>query len=219
MTETRMQGVLFDMDGVILDTEKIWAECWQELGAVWQLPDVMEVCHASIGVTNEASAEIFNHRYGRIVSYNDFADEMRKLFQVKTRDGIPLKPGVCETLRQLHDRGIPMALASSTRSGTVRSQLEPMGIYGLFDAVIGGEQAKRSKPAPDIFLAAAEALSLPPEACWVVEDSYNGVRAGHAAGCRVLMVPDLLMPTEEIRRLCWAVCEDLPAAARELRFE
>ena len=122
---------------------------------------------------------------------------------------VPRKPGAAEILAALNERGIPLAVASSTPEARVRQHLAEHGFLPRFDAVIGGDRLQRSKPAPDIFLLAAEALGAAPARCFVIEDSFNGIRAAHAAQMRPIMVPDMLQPTEEIAAMAEIVVEDL----------
>ena len=130
---------------------------------------------------------------------------------------MPRKPGAAEILAALNERGIPLAVASSTPEARVRQHLAEHGFLPRFDAVIGGDRLQRSKPAPDIFLLAAEALGAAPERCFVIEDSFNGIRAAHAAQMRPIMVPDMLPPTEEIAAMAEIVTEDLFGALEYLK--
>ena len=125
--------------------------------------------------------------------------------------------GAREILADLAARGVPLALASSTEGALVRRELDEAGLLRFFDALVCGDQVRRSKPDPEIFLTAAARLGVEPERCFVIEDSFNGVRAAAAAGMRPLMVPDLLPPDEEMRRLSEAILPDLAAAGRYLR--
>jgi HAD superfamily hydrolase (TIGR01509 family) len=121
-----------------------------------------------------------------------------------------------ELLDALRARNCKMAVASSTDSARVLHNLETAGVRGYFSAVIGGDQVTHSKPEPEIFLKAAAALDTPPGLCMVLEDSYNGVRAGAAAGCFTVMVPDMDPPTPEMERLAWAIVPGLTDVARLL---
>jgi HAD superfamily hydrolase (TIGR01509 family) len=117
------------------------------------------------------------------------------------REGMPMKAGVVSLLDYLREKCFTIALASSTLTETVRKQLGAAGLLGYFQAVIGGDMVKMSKPAPDIFLAACERVGAAPAETYIIEDSYNGVRAAHAAGAKVIMVPDIVMPDDEMRSL------------------
>ena len=201
-------AVLFDMDGVIFDSERALRAVWLELAAEQGLGDMERVYARCLGVTREVTGSILREEYGEDFPWEAFREETGRL---------PLKPGAREILRALGERGAPLALASSTQRALVLRELEEAGLLPFFDAVVCGDEVRRSKPEPEIFLTAAARLGAEPGRCFVIEDSFNGVRAGHAAGMRVLMVPDLLPPSDEIRRLAEAVLPDLYAAERYLR--
>ena len=129
---------------------------------------------------------------------------------------VPQKPGAAEILRALDERGVLLAVASSTPEARVRRHLTEHDFLRRFDAVIGGDRLQRSKPAPDIFLLAAESLGAEPARCFVIEDSFNGIRAAHAARMRPIMVPDMLEPTEEIAAMAEVVTADLFGALEYL---
>ena len=135
------------------------------------------------------------------------------MFRERYGEGrLPLKPGVVEILQDLKQRCVPLALASSTRSDIVKLELEEARLLSFFDAVLGGDMAPRSKPEPDIFLAAAKVLGAIPANCYVLEDSFNGIRAAHRAGMHPIMVPDMQQPDEEMRGLAEVIVDDLPKA-------
>ena len=195
-------AVIFDMDGVIFDTETIAIRCWSKAADTLSLPDVRTVFPLCIGATAKRTEEILHEHFGPDFPYAAFSACTRANYLAHyEQEGLPVKPGVREILSFLQDAGIPAAIASSTVTDVVRTELQDAGLFSFFQAVIGGDRAARSKPAPDIFLAAASALSFPPEQCFVVEDSFNGIRAAHASGAHPIMVPDMLQPTEEIRFL------------------
>lgn len=140
------------------------------------------------------------------------------MFRERYGEGrLPLKPGVAEILQELKQRGVPLALASSTRSDIVKLELDEAHLLSCFDAVLGGDMAPRSKPEPDIFLAAAAALGAVPANCYVLEDSFNGIRAAHRAGMHPIMVPDMQQPDDEMRGLAEVIVENLPDAMDYLR--
>lgn len=132
--------------------------------------------------------------------------------------GLPMKPGIRELLGFLKEKDVKIAVASSTRKQTVENQLVWAGIREYFDAIICGDMVERSKPAPDIFLKVCEVLGVEPERAYVIEDSYNGIRAAHAGKLMPIMVPDLLPPTDEMHELAVAVLYDLNQVAEYLRI-
>ena len=196
------QAVIFDMDGVIFDTEhlamRLWIQAADELG----IPGIAEVYPSVIGTNTTRTHEILAERYDASFPWEDFDRRIRTLYHEHyEREGLPVKPGVPELLSSLAANHVPLALASSTHSDLVRRELRDAGFLDYFDVVIGGDMVTHSKPHPEIFLRAAEALHAAPENCYVIEDSFNGIRAAAAAGAHPLMVPDLLQPTEETRAL------------------
>ncbi len=212
-------AVLFDMDGVIFDSEQAVLAVWRELSGELRLEEIEKVFLRCVGTNKARTEEIFRAAYPAL-DFARFDAEARRRFHTRWNGGnLPQKPGVREILCAMKGRGVPLALASSTESAVVRQELREAGLLGFFDAVIGGDQVKHSKPDPEIFLRAAAALGAEPGNCFVVEDSFNGVRAAAAAGMRALMVPDLLPPDGEMERLAEAILPDLPAAERYLLGE
>ncbi|MBO4400053.1 MAG: HAD family phosphatase [Lachnospiraceae bacterium] len=205
-----MKAVIFDMDGVIFDSERATYLCWKKVAEDHGLERMDEVYRRCIGVTLEVTRQICLDAYGEDFPYEQFAKEASELYHERYDGGrLPIKEGVREILSYLKGNGIPIAIASSTRQKRVTTQLDEAGLLSYFDAVVGGESVSRSKPAPDIFLYAAERLGIAPEDCVVIEDSFNGIRAAHAAGMQPVMVPDMLQPDEEIAGMCVAVRKTL----------
>ena len=206
------KAVLFDMDGVIFDSERAVLAVWREIAGEWSLPGIGEVFIRCVGTNKRRTEEIFLAAYPAL-DFHAFDDEVRRRFLARyDRGRLPVKPGAEQILRTLREKGVPLALASSTESGVVRRELEEAGLLRYFDAVIGGDQVHVSKPNPEIFLLAAKALDTPPEDCFVIEDSFNGIRAARAAGMHPVMVPDLLPPDGEMEKLSEVILQDLAAA-------
>ncbi len=206
------KAVLFDMDGVIFDSERAVLAVWRELAAEQDLPGIGEVFLRCVGTNKRRTEEILLAAYPGL-DFPAFDGEVRRRFRARYDGGrLPVKPGTEQILRALRERSVPLALASSTDSAVVRRELEEAGLLGYFDAVIGGDQVHVSKPNPEIFLLAARALGTAPENCFVIEDSFNGIRAARAAGMHGVMVPDLLPPDGEMERLAEVILPDLAAA-------
>ena len=136
-------------------------------------------------------------------------DKVWQLADKRFAEGVPCKKGLKELLATLEEMGLPRIVASSSPRSMIEMNLKTSDTAKYFDKVVSGTEVAHSKPAPDTFLLAAEKLGLAPADCLVLEDSFNGVRAGRAAGCVTVMVPDLMQPTEEIRKLYDRKCEDL----------
>lgn len=197
-------AVVFDMDGVILDSEQLVVKCWQKIAGKYNIENIEKFCMAALGLNREAAKKLFvqmyDGRYGDEERYEVLKAEMSSTFHRAAAEGeLTLKPGVKDTLKSLTDEGIPCALATSTRREVVIPELTNLGVIEYFDKLICGDMVARSKPAPDIFLKACEELGVIPQETYAVEDSYNGVRSAHSAGMKVIMIPDLVQPDEEMR--------------------
>ena len=207
---TKDRAVIFDMDGVIFDSERMVLACWEQLAEKYHLTRMREAYIPCIGVNDVRMKEIMETFYGEHFRYADFRQEASGLFQEMVgREGLPVKKGVRELLAYLREQEVPVGLASSTRLAVVTEELQQAGLYDYFQAVTGGEQLKRSKPEPDIYLTACEKLGVKPSDAYAVEDSYNGIRSSYSAGMMPIMVPDLLPPTEEMYEKSVVVLEDL----------
>lgn len=209
MEFSKTAAVIFDMDGIIFDTERLYIESWKAVAQEYDLNNVTDMAYRIIGVNDIMSRKVFTDYYQGTRDYDQCRKRVSEVFHSRYDGKIPVKPGVHEILAFLRERNLPVALASSTRIETVQRELKEAGLYQAFDHIIGGDMIKQSKPAPDIFLAAAEKLQEAPENCYVLEDSHNGIRAAAAAGMHPIMVPDLLEVTEEMQELAETVCPTL----------
>lgn len=206
----KIDTVIFDMDGVIFDSEILVLQCWREVAERHGIENVDVACHECLGTNSVVSKGIFLKHYGEDFPYDEYKQEMAEVFFSHASGGkLAKKPGVEELLGYLKEHGFKVGLASSTREALVRKELSEGGLIEYFDQIIGGDKVKRSKPEPDIFLEACRRLGAEPEKCYVIEDSYNGIRAAHAAGMHPIMVPDLMEATDEMRGLAEAVLGSL----------
>lgn len=204
------EAVVFDMDGVIFDSERAVMNCWLELAQKYDIKDIEKPYFACVGTTMTRTREIMLETYGEDFPYDEYARESSLMYHEKYDGGkLPMKPGVMELLSYLKEKGKKIALASSTRRETVTNQLRWAGIIDYFDVIICGDMVSRSKPAPDIFLKACQELGVSPENTYAIEDSYNGIRAAHAGQLRPIMVPDLLEADDEMRGMAECVCDNL----------
>ena len=201
VSEKALKAVIFDMDGVILDSERALMEIWEEQARDYPMPGIREVYISVCGTTHETTGEIMRKAYGPQFPFEELDARVYALRDERYRNGLPLKPGVRELLEGLREENIQIALATSTQGDRARAQLEAVGLLSYFDVIISGEMVRHSKPDPEIFLLAIGQLNVPADQAAIIEDSYNGIRAAAQTGAEVIMVPDLKQPDEEIRRL------------------
>lgn len=212
------KAVVFDMDGVLFDTEKLCMDSWMEVARERGIPDMDKVFPLCIGRNMTDTTQIIMDHYGQDFPYDRFRKEASLWFHREIEEkGMPMKPGVNELLRYLGEEGWSVGLASSTNRDSVLDQLERAGIRDFFRTVIGGDQILHSKPEPDIYLMACEELRVDPKETYAIEDSYNGIRSAYRAGMRPIMVPDLLPPTGEMEELCCVIGKDLFQVKEYLR--
>lgn len=211
------KAVVFDMDGVIFDSERAVMQCWKEVASRHNIPDIEKAILACTGTTMVRTREIMLNLYGADFPYDEYAMESSAIFHSRYDGGrLPMKPGVKELLTFLKEHNKKIALASSTRQQVVTDELRDAGIIEYFDRIICGDMVSRSKPAPDIFLKACEELNVSPSDSYAIEDSYNGIRAAHAGGLHPIMVPDLLPADEEMQSLAEIVLPSLTSVMEYL---
>ena len=206
-----IQGVIFDMDGLMFDTERIWATLWEPALATLGLPYKEGLDVAARGSAGDSMRAVLRRFYGPDCDADGIIAALHAQAEIAFQAPPPKKPGLDEILAWLDAQHIPMVVASSSRMASILHHLNSWGLTHYFKAVISGEQFTSSKPDPEIFYKAAEALGTRPEHTLVLEDSYNGVRAGAAGQFITVMVPDLAPATDEMRHLYTAECRDLYA--------
>lgn len=204
-----MKAVVFDMDGVIFDSERLVIKVWQKLGEKHGFSHVEDVCHQALGTNKETSQKIFLEYYGEDFPYDTYAKESSQLYHATYDGRLPLKKGVKELLAYLKAHHYKIALASSTRRYTVTLQLRNAGIIEDFDAIICGDMVEHSKPHPQIYQTACQAIDMKPSEAYAIEDSYNGIRSAYNAGMHPIMVPDLMPPTAEMEEKADVILVDL----------
>jgi HAD superfamily hydrolase (TIGR01509 family) len=207
----RVEAVVFDMDGLLVDTETMFRDVMMEVSRRRGVHLPIEVFLRMVGLQHEASRAVAMEHFGEDFDYEAWNADAWALARARTEVGVAVKAGVVELLDFLDEAKIPRAVATSSGHATVERQLAPTGLLGRFQAVVAAGDYARGKPNPDPFLVAAERLGVAPELCLALEDSHNGVRAAHAAGMMTIMVPDLLEATEEMVGLCVAIADTLHA--------
>lgn len=206
----KYKAVVFDMDGVIFDSEKLVLDGWLEIADKYGIIGIEEVYNKCIGVNSLLTKQIFLEHYGPQFPYDTYKKEASALFHERYDNGrLPMKPGVIELLSYLRKKGYLIGLASSTRRAVVEQEIKDAGLLKYFDHLTCGDMVKKSKPEPDIFLMACESLGVEPGEAMAVEDSFNGIRAANRAGMTAVMVPDMIQPDEEMKQLAHVICRDL----------
>ncbi|WP_336762650.1 HAD family phosphatase [Asaia sp. VD9] len=205
-----IKGILFDMDGVLLDSETLSLEAFvsaaRELGH--DMP--LDFARQMIGLPGDACAKLVTDTYGPDIDLGRlFRTQDVHMHKLVEAGGLVMKEGVVPLLDYLDARGLPRAIATSSGRSRTETHLRHVGIYDRFDTIITRDDVSRGKPDPEPYLKAAQAIGVEPAFCLAIEDSHNGARAAHAAGIRVIVVPDLMTPNEEIIGKAHEIMDDL----------
>lgn len=217
----KLKAVIFDMDGVIFDSERASFQAWKELSVKYGFEENFDANYYSIiGTNRDLNRKLFKEYYGADFPYDDYADEKQEICRQRYSNGrMPKKTGITELLEYLKSLGIYTAVASSTYSDIVTTLMDEAGLRSYFTLIVGGDMITRCKPDPEIFLKSIDGTGLKPEECAVIEDSYNGIRAAYAAGMFPIMVPDMLSPTDEMKEKAGIILPDLLAVKDFLEAE
>lgn len=219
-TAPSLKAAVFDMDGLIFNSERIVQRTWQDAGEVLGYPDLGEQIYHTIGFNRARRAEYFKKVYGEDFPYALFVEKAAARFQeIVDTEGLPVKPGVRELMTALKENGISIGLATSASGDYAKASLEEAGLWHFFDGWIFGNMVPRSKPDPEVYIKACQAIEVLPEYAVALEDAPSGVISASAAGLRVIMVPDLVEPEQEIRAKAWMVKPSLTDVLDELREE
>lgn len=216
--ENRDRAVIFDMDGLIFDTENLYTEAWIHAGQETGYPITRAFMLNMRGADRTRSERLFRETFGATFP-------VEKLRSIRTayvdahmaRHGVPIKKGLIPLLNHLKENRYKVALATSTARETAEKFLKLAGVDLYFDYCIFGDQVANCKPDPEIFIKASKGLGTAPESCFVFEDSIFGVTAAHRAGCKVIMVPDGIEPDRETETYLYAKCESLLEGLEVLR--
>jgi HAD superfamily hydrolase (TIGR01509 family) len=203
------RAVIFDMDGLLLDTIPAYAAAMVEASLDVEHPVSREYVLSLAGLLGAELEARLSADLGAGFPVAAYFTAMSARLEPRLAAGVPLKAGAIELLEALFQRGTPLAIATSMKRSEAMHQLQVNGIGHFFRQIAGRDDVARGKPHPDVHLEAASRLAVAPRDCVVLEDSFNGVRAAHAAGAMTVMVPDALAPTDDIGRLCVVVCSSL----------
>ncbi|MGI9945875.1 HAD family hydrolase [Vibrio hyugaensis] len=202
------QAAIFDMDGLLLDTERVCMRIFQEACEAQNLPFYKDVYLSIIGRNAAGIEVIFRKAYGE--DLDRLHKEWRTRYDaVVKHQAIPVKDGVIELLEWLKEKGIPTAVATSTAKEVAQKKLELAGLSKYFDNLTTGCEVSHGKPDPEIYLLAASRLNIDPSKCLAFEDSNNGVRSSVAANMVTFQIPDLVDPCEEVRAFGHAIVPSL----------
>jgi HAD superfamily hydrolase (TIGR01509 family) len=203
------KAVVFDMDGLLFDTERLYQEALTLAAVVGRHDVPSNFFYQTVGLPWAKTRALFQSHFGRAFPIDEFETAWVQHFW-QIAEGQPLiKPGALELLEVLDRCGLPCAIATSSARRTVERHLETHNLTGRFHSIVSHGDYEKGKPEPDPFLKAAERLGIAPPFCLALEDSPAGVRSASSAGMMTVMIPDLLQPTDEIRRLCALVAADL----------
>lgn len=205
------QGAIFDMDGLLFDTERMYRDSWKQSAQQFGLVHNPDFPRAVCGSSGAHMREIILQYYPQ-VDAKAFEDDCILRVERELETHVPEKSGVRDILQYFKQHGVRVAVASSSKRATVLHNLKQADIFSYFDAIVSGDQVTHGKPAPDIFLLAAQQIGCEPENCYVFEDGTNGIRAGAAAGCTTIMIPDLTPPNAQLEQLCAGIYPSLSDA-------
>ncbi|MGN0076282.1 MAG: HAD family hydrolase [Parafannyhessea sp.] len=205
-----LEAAIFDLDGLMFDTEPIWVSAWDPAFKGQGLELKPGLVQRFFGMSQPRIEELVAQAYDNDPrAITAVREHVRIGIEEMLAHGAPKKPGLDELLALLAEKNVPCAVASASPRTLVESHLRKGGVDTYFSAVIAGDDGLLSKPAPDVFLEAARRLNAAPASSLVLEDSPNGIRAASAGGFLSVMVPDMIAPTPETRSLATCVCSSL----------
>lgn len=214
----KIKGVIFDMDGVILDSEKLYVRFWCEAGRFYGFPMVEKHALSIRSMARPLASEKLRGIFGSCFDYDAVRSKRVELMdKYVEKNGIELKDGAEDLLVHLKENGYRIALATATPPERAEKYLRAHDLYKYFDVTVSASMVSLGKPAPDIYLRAAEMLGLSAQSCLALEDSPNGIRSASSAGCVTVMVPDLDLPDDDILPLLHSVANGLCDVKRILR--
>ena len=211
------RGAIFDMDGTLFDTEKLYRQAWIETADTFGVERKPEIAAMMSGGTMENFLYVLSQYFPTV----DGREYVKRVFQRVKNDieeNLEMKPGVVEILTYCREKNISTAIASSSSTDDIFKNIQRAGIEKFFDVIVGGDQVTKGKPAPDIFLLAAKKINLPSNDCYAFEDSLNGIRAAATANCAAIMVIDQIQPTPDVRELCAGVFNSLNEALEWIKI-
>lgn len=211
------KGAIFDMDGLLFNTEKVYKNSWVKTAEHFGRERGAELAELVSGAGEEGCRQAIKKFYPDVDVTEFFMHVVNTAVKTFENDGVEMMAGVVEILELFKSSGAKIAVASSSDISVITRNLERADIKKYFDAIVSGDDVANGKPAPDIFLKAAAEIGLAPKDCYVFEDSYNGIRGASKAGCAPVMIPDTSPATDEMREICAGIYPSLNDAAEAIR--
>jgi len=209
-----IKAVIFDMDGLMIDSERIVQHAWNIVGERLGYGNLGEDIYHTMGLSVVGREQYFVDKYGTEFPFQKFLSEYRKeYYDYVNENGIDAKPGLYQLLEKLKELGIPMVVATSTSRESAMKSLEAKKVTSYFEGFVCGDMVTESKPSPEIYLRACELIGVNPKNAIALEDSFNGIKAAYSAGMMPVMVPDLIKDTLEVDEILFAKCVDLNEVA------
>jgi HAD superfamily hydrolase (TIGR01509 family) len=209
-----IQGAIFDLDGLLLDTERIYEDAWIKYGPKYGFGDSTFLAETFCGMSKDKIIHTLNKYHVEATEY--LKDVIQYVSKHELTD-LHVKPGVNEILSFFQSKGIGCAVASSSPKNLILRNLKIVGLDSYFDEIVSGDEVEHGKPAPDIFLEAAHRLNVDPKHCFVFEDAINGVHAGLSAGCKTIMIPDRLKPEKDFYKTTYGIFDNLHVAMNQIK--
>ena len=205
-----MKTIIFDMDGVLIDSEKIYDEAWEIILKERDIKDIDFIITGCRGRTAKDSKKFIDENFKGTFTGEEILNAlMDKFDEIIEERGLPVKKGVYDLLSYLKENNYKIGLASSTKKSLVMSNLKKIDIEKYFSGITTGDMVENGKPAPDIYIMACEKFNKKPEECIAIEDSINGGTAALRAGINTIMVPDIVQPDEEMLKKVFKKCDSL----------
>lgn len=205
-----IEAIVFDMDGLLFDSERIVQRSWEEAGNQLGLEHMGETIYHTLGMNLAGRNHYFRNTIAKDFPCEEFAKQARIWFyKIVNEEGLPMKNGARELLEYGKANGYRMAIATSSRREYALKNLKAAKIYDFFDAGVFGDMVQHAKPDPEIYLKACDSIGAAPANCIALEDAPAGIRAAYAAGMKPIMIPDLVAPTPEIEALLYETCDTL----------
>lgn len=212
--------VIFDMDGLMFDTESVFIKAWDYAGEKMGIGKAGYMVYKTLGMSIVMSYDIWKDEFGERYNQEELRKYTKEFFKKYYEENkVPVKHGLYVLLDYLKKTGCKLAVASSSPRWEVEKHLTDAGIIDCFLVIVCGDMVEKTKPAPDIYLKVCEMLNAKPEECYALEDSKNGLLSAYRAGCKPIMVPDLWQPDEEIKNILFGKFEDLEKVKNFLEGE